>query len=47
MKILIGAELVPTANTAVDYVKGDIQKLFGNICNIAKNYDRFIVNLEL
>jgi len=46
MKILIGADLVPTANTASDYVKGDIRKLFGKVCDIAKDYDRFIVNLE-
>ena len=46
MKILIGADLVPTANTAPDYVKGDIRKLFGKVCDIAKDYDRFIVNLE-
>ena len=46
MKILIGADLVPTRNTAPDYVKWDIRKLFGKVCDIAKDYDRFIVNLE-
>ena len=46
MKILFGADLVPTQNTAPDYVKGDIKKLFGKVCDIVKDYDRFIVNLE-
>ena len=46
MKILFGADLVPTDNTAPDYVKGDVRRLFGKVCDIAKEYDRFIVNLE-
>ena len=46
MKILFGADLVPTTNTAPDYVKGDTKKLFGKVCDLVKGYDRFIVNLE-
>ena len=46
MKILLAADLVPTANTAPDYIRGDIRKLFGKVCDIAKYYDKFIVNLE-
>lgn len=46
MKILIGADLAPTPVTANDFVNGNIRRLFGKVCNIAKKYDRFIVNLE-
>ena len=46
MKILIGADLVPTQNTATDFAKGDLRKLFGKVCDVAKGYDRFIINLE-
>ena len=46
MKILIGADLVPTAYTEKLYVDGDVKTLFGSVADLAKNADRFIVNLE-
>ena len=46
MKILLGADLVPTKNTSPLYIAGDTEKLFGKICGMVKDYDRFIVNLE-
>ena len=46
MKILIGADLVPTEITSSDFERGDIERLFGKICDLRKGYDRFIVNLE-
>ena len=46
MKLLIGADLVPTSVTEELFVKGDIKSLFGDICDVAGNADRFLVNLE-
>ena len=46
MKILIGADVVPTEATEKYFVGGDVETLFGGICNLAKNYDRVIINLE-
>ena len=46
MKILIGADLVPTSQTAPDFAAGNLDRLFGKVKNIAKECDRFIVNLE-
>lgn len=46
MKILIGADLVPTSQTASDFAAGNLDRLFGKVKNIAKECDRFIVNLE-
>ena len=46
MKILIGADLVPTKATEKLFVEGDAEKLFGDVTSLAKTADRFIVNLE-
>ena len=47
MKILIGADLVPTT-TDVNalFAKGDVKTLFNDVTEVAKNANRFIVNLE-
>ena len=46
MKLLIGADTVPTSVTNDLFVKGDIKALFGDICTLAKEADRVIINLE-
>lgn len=46
MKILIGADTVPTSSTEQLFIDGNTEKLFGKINNMAKNADRFIINLE-
>ena len=46
MKILIAADLVPTSQTADDFANGRLDRLFGKVQGIAKECDRFIVNLE-
>ena len=46
MKILIAADLVPTSQTAADFAAGNLDRLFGKVRHIAKECDRFIVNLE-
>ena len=46
MKILIGADLVPTENTNQLFVNQDFNTLFSDILPIIKRADRFIVNLE-
>lgn len=46
MKILIAADLVPTAQTADDFASGNLDRLFGKVQDVAKRCDRFIVNLE-
>ena len=46
MKILIGADLVPTEQTERLFVDADTEKLFGQVADLAKSADRFIVNLE-
>lgn len=46
MKLLFGADLVPTVVTEENYVKGDARTLFGKVCDLAANMDRVIVNLE-
>ena len=46
MKILIGADLVPTPVSAPLFEAGDTETLFGDFTSIVKNADRFIVNLE-
>ena len=46
MKLLFGADIVPTVNTIPDFVAGDTKKLFGKVCDLVGEYDRFIVNLE-
>ena len=47
MKILIGADLVPKkAEVNELFVKGDLKTLFNQVIELAKDADRFIVNLE-
>ena len=46
MKILIGADLVPTRDTEKYFINRDVQSMIGRISNIVKNCDRFAVNLE-
>ena len=36
MKILIGADLVPTSQTASDFAAGNLDRLFGKVKNIAR-----------
>ena len=46
MKILIGADVVPTSVTEELFAKGDVKTLFGDVCELAKCADRVIINLE-
>ena len=46
MKLLFGADLVPTCVTEENYIKGDARTLFGKVCDLAANMDRVIINLE-
>lgn len=46
MKILIGADVVPTASTEKKFVEQDLAALFGGVTELIKAADRTIVNLE-
>ncbi len=47
MKLLISADVVPQSEAVEDlFVQGDVQGLFGDVCELIKNADRTIVNLE-
>ena len=46
MKLLFGADLVPTPITEKAFIEKDHKTVWGNIDKIVKDYDRFIVNLE-
>ena len=46
MKLLFGADVVPTKFTEKYFVNGDTDTLFGDVAKLAKNYDRVIINLE-
>ena len=46
LKLLIGADVVPTSATEDLFVKGDARALFGKICDLAKDANRVIINLE-
>lgn len=46
MKILIGSDIVPTEQSEPLFIDGDIEKLFGGVCELIKNADRTVVNLE-
>ena len=46
MRILIGSDIVPTKTTEPLFINGDIKTLFGGVCELIKNADRTIVNLE-
>lgn len=46
MKILIGSDVVPTEQTEQLFIDGDIRTLFGDVCELVKNADRTVINLE-
>ena len=46
MKIIIGADLVPTALSEQLFIDGDTEKILGDFLPMIKSADRFIVNLE-
>ena len=46
MKIIIGADLVPTKISEPLFVEGDTEKILGDFLPMIKAADRFIVNLE-
>ncbi len=46
MKILIGSDIVPTAQTEQLFIDGDINTLFGGVSELIKKADRTIINLE-
>lgn len=46
MKLLFGADLVPTPITEKNFVEKNHKVVWGNIDTVVKDYDRFIVNLE-
>ena len=47
MKLLIGADLVPTATNEHLFIAGDADALFGKVVDVAKKADRVMINLEL
>jgi poly-gamma-glutamate synthesis protein (capsule biosynthesis protein) len=46
MKLLIGADTVPTSVTEDLFIKGNSTALFGDICKLSSEADRVIINLE-
>lgn len=46
MKILIGADLVPTEHTEQKFIDKDLKSLFTNVLPVIEKADRFIINLE-
>ncbi|MBR2343730.1 MAG: CapA family protein [Clostridia bacterium] len=46
MRLIFGADLVPTSITEPAFVRGDAEAFFGDATRIFKGADRFIVNLE-
>ena len=46
MKILIGADIVPTNESEELFIAGDARGLFGDICDIIEQADRTVINLE-
>ncbi len=46
MKLLFGADLVPTPFTEKGFVEKNHKLVWGDIDKVVKDYDRFIVNLE-
>ena len=46
MKLLIGADTVPTSATADLFCSADTRALFGDVTDLAGGVDRFIINLE-
>lgn len=46
MKIFLGGDVCPTDLTEQPLVTGDIQTVFGDVCELVKNADCFVINLE-
>lgn len=46
MKLLFGADLVPTAKTESGFINREFNRVFGNVKSVVDKYDRLIVNLE-
>ena len=46
MKILIGSDVVPTAQTEDLFIEGDTRTLFGGVCDLIERVDRTVINLE-
>ena len=46
MKILIGSDVVPTSETEQAFINGELRPLFGDVCDLIKNADRTVINLE-
>ncbi len=46
MKLIFGADLVPTSSTEQLFIDGDTKQLFGDIESLIKSADRTFVNLE-
>lgn len=46
MKLLIGGDVVPTSSNERYFTDGDIKTLFGKTCDLAKQADRVLINLE-
>lgn len=46
MKLLFGADLVPTPITEKGFIEKNHKLVWGDIDTVVKDYDRFIVNLE-
>ncbi len=46
MKLLFGADLVPTAKTESGFINREFNRVFGNVKSVVDKYDRFMVNLE-
>ena len=46
MKLLFGADLVPTSISEKYFINKDFKTLFGKVLDIIPKYDRFIVNFE-
>ncbi len=46
MKVFIGGDICPTQATEQYIASGDIRTAFGDVCDLVKDNDLFIVNLE-
>ncbi len=46
MKLIFGADTVPTPRTEQSFIDGDVKALFGKVKGLAETADRFIINLE-
>lgn len=46
MKLLIGADVVPTSQSERYFLSGDTQELFSDVCDLISDADRTVINLE-